>query len=139
MSWMWRTGAKSIGELENPMRKVQIIRNERDEPAFAVVPWADYEALTAGRSEDDALIARGRAARGDESFPADVAKRLAKGEPPLKVFREWRKLSQGELGRAANVAPHYISQIERGERGMGKATARKLAPVLRVSLEALLD
>lgn len=121
------------------MGKIQIIRNDRDEPAFAVVPWSDYEILTAGRSEDDALIARGRAARGDESFPADIAKRLAKGETPLKVFRNWRKMSQGALGKAAHVAPHYISQIERGERGIGKATARKIAPILRVSLEALLD
>ena len=121
------------------MRKVQIIRNERNEPAYAVVPWAEYEALTAGRTEDKALIARAKAARGNETFPADVAKRLAKGEPPLKVFREWRGLSQGDLGKAANVAPQYISQIERGKRGIGKETAHKLAPVLRVSLEALLD
>ena len=121
------------------MKKIQVIRDEHDEPAFAVVPWAEYQALTASRGEDAALIARALAARGDEAFPADVAKRLAKGDAALKVFREWRKLSQGELGSDADVAPNYISQIERGERGMGKATARKLAPVLRVSMEALLD
>ena len=121
------------------MKKIQIIRNDRNEPAYAVVPWADYEALTAGRSEDAALIARAAAARGDETFPNEVAKRLAKGDVPLKVFREWRGLSQSELGKKSGVASQYISQIERGARGIGKDVARKLGPILQVSLLSLLD
>lgn len=121
------------------MEKVQIIRDADGQAAFAVVPWAEYERLRAAGDEDAVLIAAGNAARGDETFPADVAKRLVAGEPALKVFREWRGLTQADLGQKAGVAKQYISQIERGARGVGKATARKLAPMLGVSIEAMLD
>jgi DNA-binding XRE family transcriptional regulator len=119
------------------MSKVQVIRDARNEPAFAVVPWAEYQKLTTG-GEDAALIARGRAARGDETFPAAVARRLVAGEHPLKVIREWRGLVQVQLGKLAHVPAQYISQIESGRRNMGRQTAMRLARVLKVSLEALL-
>jgi transcriptional regulator with XRE-family HTH domain len=121
------------------MSKVQIIRDERNEPAYAVVPWAEYKSLKEGRSEEAALIERANAARNDEKFPASVARRLVAGEIPLKAIREWRGLSQSELGKLAGVAPQYISQIERGARNMGMETARKLAPLLGVSSQTLLD
>ncbi len=121
------------------MSKVQIIRNAQNEPAYAVLPWAEYESLKSGRGEDAALIERAIAARKDETFPAAIARRLAAGEVPLRVFREWRGLAQGQLGAVAGVAPQYISQIERGTRNMGAETARKLAPLLGVSAKSLLD
>ena len=128
-----------MGKEALTMEKVQIIRNAEGEAAFAVVPWAEYQRLRTAGDEDAMLIAAGNAARGDEAFPAEVAKRLVAGQPPLKVFREWRALTQADLGDKAGVPSQYISQIERGARGMGKATARKLAPVLGVSIAALLD
>lgn len=120
------------------MSKVQIIRDERNEPAFAVLPWAEYETLREGRGEDAALVGRANAARGDDTFPAAIARRLVTGEVPLKVIREWRGLAQNQLGELAEVAPQYISQIERGARNMGSETARKLAPLLGVSATVLL-
>jgi DNA-binding XRE family transcriptional regulator len=121
------------------MDKVQIIRDAKGEAAFAVVPWNEYERLRTGDSEDAQLIKLGSAARNEESFPASVAKRLVAGEMPLKVIREWRGLTQSELGRKSGVAAQYISQMERGARNMGRKVAAKLARTLRVSAEALLD
>lgn len=118
---------------------VTIIRDDRGAPVAAVLPWSDYQRLRAGGDEDAMLIAAGNAARNDERFPAEVADRLIAGEVPLKVFREWRGLSQGNLGKEADVPAQYISQIERGARGMGRKTAEKIAPVLGVSVAALLD
>ncbi|HEX3674854.1 MAG TPA: helix-turn-helix domain-containing protein [Rhizomicrobium sp.] len=120
------------------MSKVQIIRDEQNEPAYAVLPWSEYKNLTDGHVEDAALIERAIAARNDDKFPAAIARRLAAGEVPLKVIREWRGLAQGQLGELADVAPQYISQIERAARNMGAETARKLAPLLGVSTNALL-
>jgi DNA-binding XRE family transcriptional regulator len=119
------------------MEKVQIIRDAKGEAAFAVVPWSEYERLRGG--EDAQLVAIGNAARGDESFPAAVAKRLVTGEAPLKVFREWRGLTQDALHRKSGVATQYISQIERGSRNVGRKVAAKLAKVLHVSADALMD
>ena len=120
------------------MSKVQIIRDERNEPVYAVLPWTEYESLKDGRREDAALVERAIAARNDDKFPAAIARRLAAGEVPLKVIREWRGLAQGQLGTLADVAPQYISQIERGARNIGAETARKLAPLLGISAKALL-
>ena len=121
------------------MSKVQIIRDEKNEPAYAVLPWAEYKNLTDGHREDAALIERAIAARNDDKFPAAIARRLVAGEVPLKVIREWRGLPQRQLGELADVAPQYISQIERGARNLGAEAARKLAPLLGVSAGALLN
>jgi DNA-binding XRE family transcriptional regulator len=121
------------------MDKIQIIRDAKGEAVFAVVPWNEYERLRAGDSEDAQLIKLANAARGEESFPASVAKRLVAGESPLKAIREWRGLTQSELGKKSGVAVQYISQMERGARNMGRKVAGKLAKTLRVSAEALLE
>lgn len=125
--------------MEKRSEKVQIITDNKGAPAFAVVPWNEYERLRAGGGEDAALIAAGNAARGEEAFPAAIARRLAKGEPPVRVFREWRGLTQQELSSRSGVANQYISQLERGVRNAGRVVARKLAPALSVSMDALLD
>lgn len=108
---------------------------------FVVLPLKEYERLKAGLSEDAQLIALGDAHRGEETFPADVARRLIAGEPPLKVIREWRGLTQAALHKASKVSQVYISQIERrlNDRTLGKKAAQKLAPALRVSADALMD
>jgi DNA-binding XRE family transcriptional regulator len=121
------------------MDKVQIIRDAKGDAAFAVVPWNEYERLRAGDGEDLQLIKLGNAARGEESYPASVAKRLVAGESPLKVIREWRGLTQNELGKKSGVAAQYVSQMERGARNMGRKVGAKLAKTLRVSIEVLLE
>ena len=116
------------------MDKVQIIKNEKGEAAYAVMPWDEYERLRSATDEDARLVSLGNAARNDEAFPADVS-----GEPALKVMREWRGLTQNALGRKSGVAMQYISQIERGSRNIGKKVAARLAKALDVSAEVLLD
>jgi DNA-binding XRE family transcriptional regulator len=131
--------AKEGLTMEKRSEKVQFIMNSKGAPAFAVVPWHEYERLRAAGGEDAALVKAGNAARGEEAFPAVIAKRLAKGEPPVRVFREWRGLTQQQLSTSSGVANQYISQLERGVRNAGRVVARKLAPALGVSMDALLD
>jgi DNA-binding XRE family transcriptional regulator len=121
------------------IKSVQIIHDDQGHPAFAVLPWEAYERLRAGGGEDAMLIAAGNAARGDETFPAEVAARLVAGESSLKVFREWRGMTQQQLSDASGVANQYISQIERAVRSVGRKVAQKLAGPLGVSESALLD
>ena len=118
---------------------VQIITDAKGAPVAAVVPWSDYMRMTGDDNEDAGLIAEATPHRDEEAFPADVARRLLGDEVPLRVFREWRNMSQAELGGAAGVPPQYISQIERGERDMGGLTASKLGKVLGVSVDALIS
>lgn len=73
-------------------------------------------------------------AEGGESFPAEVVDRLITGDSPLKVYREYRDLTQKELAKAAGVSAMYVSQIERGNREGSSATLKKLAAALKVEL-----
>ncbi|HET7084686.1 MAG TPA: helix-turn-helix transcriptional regulator [Rhizomicrobium sp.] len=118
---------------------VQIIRSDSGAPLYAVMAWADYQRLTAVDGETAALIAAGMDARDDEVYPEEVARRLLAGEPPLKVIREWRGLTQEDLADRSHVATQYISQIERGVRNVGRNVGAKLADILNVSREMLMD
>jgi DNA-binding XRE family transcriptional regulator len=118
---------------------VQIVRDDKGAPLVVVVPWAEYERLKAGADEDARLIALATPHRGEEAFPADIAKLLIAGNNPVKVFRVWRGMTQQQLSTQSNVANQYISQIERGVRKVGRTVAKKLAPALGVSIDALMD
>jgi DNA-binding XRE family transcriptional regulator len=123
------------------MAKVQIIRDARGGPAFAVVPWPEYRRLVgsgADDAEDAAILERARA-ENDEWFPAEVANRIAEGENVLRVIREWRGLTQAELAKKTGRATQYISQLETGKRAIGRKTAKVLAPALKVSADVLSD
>lgn len=56
----------------------------------------------------------------------------------VKVAREVRGLSQGELGAAIGSDQRVISVIESGRRDVKLTTLKKLAVALRVSVEWLL-
>jgi len=120
------------------MAKVQIIRDAKGSPAFAVVPWADYRRIAKSAAEDAEDIAIAEAALADpERFPWEVARRIAAGENILKVIREWRGLTQAQLAEKTGRATQYISQLETGKRSIGRKTARVLAPALGVSADLL--
>jgi hypothetical protein len=121
--------------------RFQVIRDRKGAPEYVLVPYADFNKLIAGDDEDAALIAAGNAARQDEAFPADVARRLIAGETPLKVIREWRRLTQDALARKTGLPAQYISQLESRYRGrnVGRKAAAKLAGALKVSSEVLIE
>ena len=119
--------------------KTQIIYDGK-RPAFAVVPYARWVSLTR-RAEaamtDEELFAAARAEDTGEHLPHDAVKRLVDGEPPLKVFREYRGMTQKALAAAADVSAGYVSQIERGtRRPSGKALAA-FAAALNLDIEDL--
>jgi DNA-binding XRE family transcriptional regulator len=120
----------------------QIIRGPDGRPAFAVLPWDEYRALAPDAADaalsDEELFDRAKA-EGDETFPTEIADRLIAGDSPIKVFREYRSLSQAALAKAAGVHRMYISQLERGTRAGSTAMLIKLAGALGVELQDLVD
>jgi DNA-binding XRE family transcriptional regulator len=122
------------------MAKVQIIRDAKGSPAFAVVPWSQYRRLAAEAAEDAEDVAILESALADgERFPVEVVDRIVAGENLLKVIREWRGLMQAQLAARTGRPKQYISQLETGTRKIGRKTARILAPALNVSSDLLLD
>jgi len=57
----------------------------------------------------------------------------------LKAWREFRKLSQEELGEKVGTTGSVISMLEAGERGLSAKWLRKLAPCLETTPGHLLD
>ena len=79
---------------------------------------ADIEAC-------DQVLARIDA--GEETFPSEIVDRLLDGETPVRVFREYRGLSQKDLAIAAGVSVAAISKLER----TGKAQVKTLAAIAK--------
>jgi DNA-binding XRE family transcriptional regulator len=122
--------------------QVQII--ERDgQPEYAVVPIETYRRLVELAEDMEDIRAYDRAMaeidRGeDEVVPGAVAARLLRGDVhPLRIWREYRGLTQEALAEAAGVGKSYISQIEAGKKTGAVRVLRTLAETLAVDIEDL--
>jgi hypothetical protein len=111
----------------------------------AILPREDYEALVAkaAAADEDAgtarLVARARReiAAGAALLPKRVVDRLARGENPVRVLREWRDVTQLYLSFKTNLSQGYISDVETGRRKGTAAALRLIADVLEVPLDLL--
>ncbi len=119
------------------MSKHQIIYQD-GKPAFAVVPWEDYVVLTGDAAlSDEAVFDKAKAEPG-EMIPVDVVDRLLAGENAVKVYREFRGLTQKQLAAKVFLNPAYLSQIETGHRRGSARKLREIADILQVDLDDLL-
>ena len=128
------------------MAKVKFEKTAKGE--MAIMPRADYEALMVrlNEKEEDAGTARivdasnralseGR----DVLLPLEISRRLMQGENAVKVLREFRDMSQIELGLAVGIKQPYLSGIESGQRKGPLELHTKLARALGVPLDLLSD
>ncbi len=118
---------------------------ERDgNPEYAVLPYDTYQALLA-RLEDleDILAADSAKAaleRGEtELIPWELSKRLSDGDNPIRVWREYRGMTQAALAEAADVSKPAISQIEADKRQPSVAVLRAIARHLDVDMDDLVS
>lgn len=97
----------------------------------------EIEALEAER---DALALRLAVIQdaGVEQAPAEIVRRLAAGESPVRVWREYRRLTARALAAQAGISPSMLSEIETGEKDGSVRTLAALARLLRVDVDDLL-
>lgn len=69
-------------------------------------------------------------------LPPGLMKRIEDGEHPVRVVRQYRLMTQKELGEQCGIRPNHISAIERG-MSYGLKTARRLADALSVPVDIL--
>ena len=119
--------------------EIQII--ERDgKPEWAILPYEEYlqlieqaELLEDIRDFDEISAA---IERGDEELiPAEVVNAILDGKNPLKVWREYRGLTQQQLADIVRISKPYLSQIEAGKRKGTTDVLSAIAKALDVSLE----
>jgi DNA-binding XRE family transcriptional regulator len=113
-------------------------------PEYAVIPYEEYQRLLA-MAEDIEDLADAKSAQleietgDDESIPSEIVKRLLAGnEHPLKIWREYRALTQENLGNAVGVGKSYISQIEAGHKTASVNVLNALATALQIEPGSLL-
>jgi hypothetical protein len=113
----------------------------------AILPRKDYETLIAKAAEADEdagtarVVARARneIAGGGPLLPKEVVDRMANGENPVRVLREWRDITQMYLSFKTNLSQGHISDIENGRRTGTAAALRLIANVLKVPLDLLVQ
>jgi hypothetical protein len=117
----------------------------------AILPRKEYERLAARAAEADedagtarvVAHAREEVANGGVLLPKDVVDRLADGENPVRVLREWRErdrpdgITQMYLSFKTGLSQGYISDIETGRRTGTVSALRLIADVLEVPLDLL--
>ena len=118
---------------------VQIIK-QGDKPEWAVVPYETYLELVekAEMLQDvqDYDSAKAALEHGDnELVPSVVVYAILDGENPIKVWREYRGLSQQEAAERARISVSYLSQLQTNKRKGTLHVLSAIAKALNVSLE----
>ena len=108
---------------------------------YAIVPLAEYEALRNAVNEEvmDAAIMKRVLEDPDQEFvPFTLVKRIANGEHPVRVWREYRGRRAGELAAAAGIASSYLSDIENGKKPGSVNAMKRIATALDVTIDDLI-
>jgi DNA-binding XRE family transcriptional regulator len=121
------------------MRIETITRKGRE---FAVVPvkelrklMEDAEMLADVKAYD---AAKERLEDGeDELIPLEITERRLRGAPALRIWREYRKLTQERLAKKAKVSRALIAAIETKRKTGSVSTWKKLGAALGVGWELL--
>lgn len=109
---------------------LQVISRD-GEPEYAVLPWAQYQALlqAAGLTEQHVV-----GAAHDSGNAAGIA---AEPEHPdfdqLAALRMAKGLEVAQLARTVGISPSYLELIEKGARDPDAAIKRSLAWELGVA------
>ena len=117
---------------------VQIIER-KGTPEWAVIPYDEYlrlieetETLRDIRAYDKAIKA---VEDGEELIPSEVMYAILDGENPIRIWREYRGLTQRELSESAGISKPYLSQIESGKRKGRTKTLSAIAKTLDLTLD----
>ncbi len=121
------------------MRVETITRKGKE---FAVIPVKELQKLM----EDAEMLAdvkaydaaKARLENGDdELIPLEITERRLRGEPALRIWREYRKLTQEQLAKKSKISRALIAAIETNRKSGSVSTWKKLGAALDVGWEQL--
>lgn len=121
--------------------KIQLIERN-GKPEWAVLPYEEYLHLVeqAEMLEDirDYDAAKAAIERGEEELiPSEVVFAILDGRNPIKVWREFRDMSQQQLAERAGISKPYLSQIENDKRRGTTEVITAIAKALKISIDEL--
>ena len=117
-----------------------LILEHEGKPAYVVVRYEVWQDLLEQAEGADAARAydRAKAQRDQETVPIVVADALLAGEHPMRVWREYRRMTQDQLAQAAGVRRAYVAQLESGRRRGSTKVLADIARALGVDIEDLI-
>jgi DNA-binding XRE family transcriptional regulator len=81
---------------------------------------------------------RAKAQRDQETVPIAVADALLAGEPTIRVWREYRRMTQDQLAHVAGVRRAYVAQLETARRRGSTQVLARIARALGVDIDDLI-
>lgn len=121
---------------------VQIIEKD-GKPEWAVLPYEEYERLLADvemlhdiRAYDE--VKQALAVGEEELIPDYMVGQLLDSENPIRVWREYRALTQAKLAQAAGISTAYLSQLESGKRVGTADVLSRIAQSLNVTVDDII-
>ena len=112
-----------------------------DGKVYCVLPEQELQNLL--DLYDDAesrLIQIAALANKEEAWPSQVADDLFDGvDHPLRIIRKYRGLTAVQLAEKAGVSQAYISEIETGKKDGSVSLLIRLADILEVDLDDLVN
>ncbi len=106
---------------------------------FALVPVRKYEHVLAEMElQNDIRLMESALARidsgDDEIIPISITVRRLNGESTLKIWREFREMTQEKLAEVSGVSRGMIANIESGRKQPGIGSLKKLARALNCDI-----
>ncbi len=121
---------------------VQVLA-KNGKPEWAIIPFDQYEDLISSAEMlldiQDYDQAKQRIADGEEMIPSEVVYALVDGQNRVRVWREYRGLTQQALADQAEISTSYLSQIESGKRTGTAAVLGRLAAALNLDIDDLIE
>jgi DNA-binding XRE family transcriptional regulator len=117
----------------------QIIESN-GKPEWAVIPYQDYLQLVEQAEmlqdiRDYDTLKEALEQGNEELVPSQIVYAILDGDHPIRVWREYRGLSQQELAERVGISVPYMSQLENGQRKGSLEVLTAIAKALRLSLD----
>ena len=105
---------------------VQILRDARGYPAYAVIPFAEYQALIHNKP------------KAEPGIPIEVVDKALEQEwSAARAWREYLELTQTEVAQRMGITQGSYAQLE-GKKTVRKSSREKIAKALGIH-ESQLD
>ncbi|MGH6919801.1 MAG: helix-turn-helix transcriptional regulator [Geminicoccaceae bacterium] len=133
LSWTSDRGVASMTD------KPLILEHE-GKPAYVVVRYEVWQDLLEQAEDGEAARAydRAKAQPDQETVPIAVADALLAQQKPMRVWREYRRMTQDQLAQAAGIRRAYIAQLESGKRRGSTKVLADIARALGLGIDDLL-
>jgi DNA-binding XRE family transcriptional regulator len=109
---------------------------------IVILARKEYDQLIAAAGEDAADAAAARRAldrreKGEHTLTSAEVDELLAAKTPLAFYRKRAGLTQAALAERAGIAQGFLSEIEAGRKSGDVKTLRRIADLLKISLDDL--